>query len=79
MFPGSKPETGYVHEDKGFVSVSYVPNLTSQDWRGDPGTPDMVPRSTGLFDDYGVNLSYDDDSINGPSQTFLAFCPEMGN
>ncbi|KZV50028.1 Ubiquitin-specific protease 15 isoform 1 [Dorcoceras hygrometricum] len=73
MFPGSMPpERGYVHEEKGYVSVSYVPNLTSQDWRGDPGM-EIVPRSTGFFDDhrYGVNLSYDDDSINGPSQTFL--------
>lgn len=57
MFPGSMPETGYVHEEKGIVSVSYVQNLTSQDWRGDPGRPDVVPQSTGLFDDYsyGVN------------------------
>ncbi|XP_073142932.1 ubiquitin carboxyl-terminal hydrolase 15-like isoform X2 [Henckelia pumila] len=73
MFPGSIPETGYVHEEKGFVSVSYVQNHTNQDWRGDPVRPHVVPHSmTGLFDDYysyGVNLNYDDDSINGPPQT----------
>ncbi|XP_075522235.1 ubiquitin carboxyl-terminal hydrolase 15-like isoform X2 [Primulina tabacum] len=73
MFPDSIPEAGYVHEEKGFVSVSFVQNLTSQDCGVDPERSDAVLRSTGLLDDYsyGVNLNYDDDSINGPAQTYI--------